>query len=52
LMDLLAKMGDSLIDLMLRGPKDEWGNLLAATIIHMGHVYLEKSGTTENDTAH
>jgi hypothetical protein len=45
-------MGESLNDLMLRGPKDEWGNLLAETIIHLGHLYLDKSGAAESDTTH
>jgi hypothetical protein len=50
--DLVAKMGESLVDLIQLGPEDQWGNLLAEAIRHIGQVFLERSGAVESDTAH
>ena len=50
--DLVAKVGESLVDLILLGPEEQWGNLLAAAISYIGQVYLEKSGADEGETAH
>jgi hypothetical protein len=50
--DLIAKMGESLVDLILLGPDDQWSNLLAAAIRDIGHAFLEKSGAVRNETAH
>jgi hypothetical protein len=52
--ELIAKVGESLVELILLGPEDQWGNLLAEAIRDIGHVFLEKSGVTESgaDTAH
>jgi len=52
--DLIAKMGESLVDLILLGPEDEWGKLLASAIRDVGQAFLEKSGVIESgaDTAH
>jgi hypothetical protein len=50
--DLVAKMGESLVELILLGPEDQWGNLLAEAIRTIGHVFLEKSGAVESETAH
>jgi len=52
--DLIAKMGESLVDLILLGPEDQWGDLLAVAIRDIGHSFLEKSGAIESgaDTAH
>jgi hypothetical protein len=52
--DLLAKMGESLVDLILLGPQDQWGDLLAAAIRDIGQAFLEKGGAIESstDTAH
>jgi hypothetical protein len=54
LADLITKMGESLVDLILLGPEDQWGDLLAAAIRDIGHAFLEKSGAIESgaDTAH
>jgi hypothetical protein len=46
--DLIAKMGESLIDLILLGPEDQWRNLLAAAIRDIGDTFLEKSGSGEH----
>jgi hypothetical protein len=52
LSDLVAKVGESLVELILLGPEDQWGNLLAEAIRDMGHVFLEKSGAVQGDTTH
>jgi hypothetical protein len=50
--ELIAKMGESLVELILLGPEDQWGNLLAEAIRNIGDVFLEKSGAVESETAH
>jgi hypothetical protein len=50
--ELVAKMGESLAELILLGPEEEWGNLLAEAMRQMGHSFLEKSGAVESDTTH
>jgi hypothetical protein len=52
LSDLVAKVGESLVELILLGPEDQWGNLLAEAIRDIGHVFLEKSGAVKSQTAH
>ena len=41
-----------LVELILLGPEDQWGNLLAEAIRHVGQVFLEKSGAVESETTH
>jgi hypothetical protein len=52
--DLAARMAESLVDLVMLAPEEEHGKLLAATIAHLGHAFLGKSGDIEgdSDTAH
>ena len=50
--ELVAKMSESLVELILLGPEDQWGNLLAEAIRDIGEVFLEKSGAVESDTTH
>ena len=50
--ELVAKMGESLVELILLGPEEQWGNLLAEAIRHIGDVFLEKNGAVESDTTH
>jgi hypothetical protein len=54
LTDLAARMAESLVDLVLLAPEEEKAQLLAFTIAHLGHVFLEKTGAIEGDsvTAH
>jgi hypothetical protein len=49
--DLVAKVGESLVELIMLGPEGEWANLLAEAIGQLGHMFLEKSGAVR-DTAH
>ena len=50
--DLVAKVGESLVDLILLGPEEQWGNLLAEAISNIGQAYQEKTGAAEGETAH
>jgi hypothetical protein len=52
--DLAARIAESLVELMLLAPPEEQAKLLAATIAHLGHAFLEKSGAIEggSNTAH
>jgi hypothetical protein len=51
---LAANIAESLVDLILLAPEEEQAKLLAVTIGHVGHTFLEKSGAVEggSDTAH
>ena len=54
LVALAANMAESLVDLLLFAPEEEQARLLAVSIAHLGHTFLEKSGAIEGDssTAH
>ena len=54
LADLAARMTESLVELILLAPEEEHGKLLAATIAHLGHAFLGKTGEIEDgqDTTH
>jgi hypothetical protein len=51
---LAANIAESLVDLILLAPEEEQAKLLAVTMGHLGHTFLEKSGTVEggSDMAH
>ena len=51
---LAANIAESLVDLILLAPEEEQAKLLAVTIGHVGHTFLEKSGAIAGDfdTAH
>ena len=49
---LVAKMSESLVELILLGPEEQWGNLLAQAIRDIGEVFLEKSGAVQSNTTH
>ena len=50
--ELVAKMSESLVELILLGPEEQWGNLLAEAIRDIGEVFLEKSGAVQSNTTH
>jgi hypothetical protein len=50
IVELVAKMAESLVDLVLLAPEEEQAKLLAATIAQLGQAFLEKSGTIEGDS--
>ena len=49
LVDLAAKMAESLVDLILLAPEEEQARLLSVSIAHLGHTFLEKSGAIAGD---
>ena len=50
--ELIAKVGESLVDLILLGPQEQWGNLLAEAMGQISDAFLEKSGAVRGETAH
>ena len=51
--ELVARVGRSFLSSLIQlGPEDQWGNLLAEAIRHIGQVFLEKSGVVEGETTH
>jgi hypothetical protein len=54
LTDLAARMVESLVDLVLLAAEEERAQLLAFTMAHLGHVFLEQTGAIEggSSTAH
>jgi len=50
--ELIAKVSESLVDLIMLGPEEQWGNLLAEAMREIGDAFLEKSGVVEGETAH
>lgn len=50
--ELVAKVGESLVDLIMLGPEEQWGNLLAEAMRQIGDAFLEKSGAVQSETAH
>ena len=51
LVALAANMAESLVDLVLLAPEEEQARLLAVSIAHLGHTFLEKSGAIEGDSS-
>ena len=45
--ELVARMAESLVDLILAAPETDRGMLLADAIAVLGQLYLEKSGVVE-----
>jgi hypothetical protein len=50
IVDVAARMAESLVELILLAREEEQGKLLAATIAHLGNAFLEKSGAIEGDS--
>jgi hypothetical protein len=50
IVELAARVAESLVELILLAPEEEQGKLLAATIAHLGNTFLEKSGAIEGDS--
>jgi hypothetical protein len=51
---MAAKIAESLVDFILLAPQEDQAKLLAATILQVGEVFLEKSGAIRggSETAH
>jgi hypothetical protein len=48
--EVAARMAESLVDLVLRAPKEQQAQLLAATIAYVGKAFLEKTGAITGDS--
>lgn len=49
LMDLTARVAESLIDLILLAPAADQTKVMADVLTNLGQLYLEKSGAIEPD---
>jgi hypothetical protein len=52
LADLVARMAESLAELIMLGPKDQWAPLMAEAIRHLGNTLLEDIEGIATDTTH
>jgi hypothetical protein len=50
--DLVARMSESLAELIMVGPKDQWAVLLAEAIRHLGDTVIGDIDGIASDTAH
>jgi hypothetical protein len=50
--DLVARVSESLAELIMLGPKDQWAALLAEAIGHLGQTIIEDLSGAGTDTAH
>ena len=46
--ELIAKVSESLVDLIMLGPEEQWGNLLAEAIRQIGDAFLEGAKLRED----
>src|SRR6516162_9694058 len=51
LTDLAARMAESLVDLVLLAAEEERAQMLAFTMAHVGHAFLEKTGAIEGGSS-
>jgi hypothetical protein len=49
--ELVAKIAESLVDLILLAPDEQHGIMLADSIMNLGQAFLEKSGAMEGELA-
>jgi hypothetical protein len=52
LAEMVARMSESLAELIMLGPKDQWAALMAEAIRHLGHTMIEEMEGIESETAH
>jgi len=50
--DLVARMSESLAELIMLGPKEQWTVLLAEAIGHLGQTVISDIEGSPSDTAH
>jgi hypothetical protein len=50
--DMVARMSESLAELIMLGPKDQWAGLMAEAIRHLGNTMIEDMEGIASDTAH
>jgi hypothetical protein len=52
LADMVARVAESLAELIMLGPKDQWAALMAEAVRHLGQTMLEDIEGVETSTAH
>jgi hypothetical protein len=52
LADMVARVAESLAELIMLGPKDQWAALTAEAVRHLGQTMLEDIEGIETSTAH
>lgn len=52
LAEMVARMSESLAELIMLGPKEDWAGLMAEAIRHLGHTVIEEMEGIESETAH
>jgi hypothetical protein len=50
--DMVARVAESLAELIMLGPKDQWAGLMAEAIRHLGNTFIEDMEGIASDTAH
>ena len=50
--EMVARVSESLAELIMLGPKDQWAGLLAEAIGHLGQTIIEDMSGAASDTAH
>ena len=48
--ELVAKMSESIVDLILLAPEDQQAKLMAEAIRHLGYVFLQESGALDEES--
>ena len=52
LADMVARMSESLAELIMMAPKEDWAALTAEAIRHLGNTIIEDMSGVVSDTAH
>jgi hypothetical protein len=52
LADMVARVAESLAELIMLGPKDQWAALVAEAVRHLGQTMLEDIEGVDTSTAH
>jgi hypothetical protein len=50
--DMVARVAESLAELIMIAPKDQWTPLLAEAIRHLGNTVIEEMSGVTSDMAH
>jgi hypothetical protein len=50
--DMVARMAESLAELVMLAPKEQWATLLAEAIRHLGNTVIEDSEGLASDATH
>jgi len=50
--DMVARVAESLAELIMLGPKDQWAVLMAEAVRHLGNTVIEDVSGMASDTAH